>query len=342
MISFLIPVFNTKKYLPECLDSILCQTGAKFEIVLVDDGSTDGSDALCDEYAQKYPDIIRVIHKNNEGLLLTRRRGFREAKGDLFICVDSDDYIAPDLLKTVVQMIQEYNCDMVMYYFDYVDDEGTYTASRLSIPDKTIYEKESKQDIYEKRLLSVDVNSMCMRAVRRDILDIDADYSGYGIRNMCEDAIQILPLYTNAKKIVYTSKPLYHYRKGQNSITAKRSLESWLSSKKCHEMTKPYLDIWGVDNQVKSKFYTQACETVVNFARWLIAEKNDAQTKSLLMALQKDESFQKCYREMKKDCFTTNYLRFCVPKCMRWIQKGKIFSLKVYFGFERFAIKRLK
>ena len=336
MISFLIPVFNTKTYLPECLDSILCQAGAEFEVVLLDDGSTDGSGELCNQYAAKYPDIVRVVHKNNEGLLLTRRRGFREAKGNWFICVDSDDYIASDLLQTVAQMIQEYDCDMVMYNFDYVDDDGNHTASRLSISDRTVYERETKREIYEKRLLSVDVNSLCMRAVRRDLLDLDADYSGCGIRNMCEDAIQILPLYTNAKKIVYTSKPLYHYRKGQNSITAKRSFESWVSSKKCHEMTEPYLDIWNVDNQVKSKFYTHACESVVNFARWLIAEKNDAQTKSLLTALRNDEHFQKCYDEMKKDCFSTNYLKFCVPKCMNWIQKGKIFPLKIYLGFERF------
>ena len=90
LFSVCIPVYNTSKYLDECLASVLCQTEKDYEIVLVDDGSTDGSGALCDRYAARYPHI-RVIHKENEGLMMTRRRGFQEALGDYFICLDSDD-----------------------------------------------------------------------------------------------------------------------------------------------------------------------------------------------------------------------------------------------------------
>lgn len=77
LFSFIVPVYNTSKYLNECIESLLCQKGADYEIVLIDDGSTDGSGEICDSYAKKYPDTVRAIHKENEGLLLTRRRGFK-------------------------------------------------------------------------------------------------------------------------------------------------------------------------------------------------------------------------------------------------------------------------
>ena len=120
LFSFIVPVYNTSQYLERCIKSILCQKGADFEILLIDDGSTDNSGEMCDQYAKQYPDIVRVIHKENEGLLLTRRRGFREAKGDWFINVDSDDYIAPDLLESVVSAINRYHPDMVMYNFQFL------------------------------------------------------------------------------------------------------------------------------------------------------------------------------------------------------------------------------
>ena len=120
LFSFLVPVYNTENYLERCLDSLLAQKGAEYEIMLLDDGSTDSSGTICDRYAQEYPHIVRVIHKENEGSFFTRRRGFAEARGDWFICVDSDDYISPELLVTVVKSIEATGADMVMYNFEYL------------------------------------------------------------------------------------------------------------------------------------------------------------------------------------------------------------------------------
>ena len=118
LFSVLIPVYNTSKYLDECINSVLSQTEKDFEIVLLNDGSTDNSGDICDSYAEKYPDFIRVIHKENEGLMMTRRRGFKEAKGDYFICLDSDDYLRDNnaLLK-IKKMIVEKGCDLVVYNY---------------------------------------------------------------------------------------------------------------------------------------------------------------------------------------------------------------------------------
>lgn len=344
LFSILIPVFNVEQYLQRCIDSIMRQTGAKFEIILMDDGSSDGSGRLCDEYASRYPGIVRTIHKQNEGLLLTRRLGFNLARGDWFICIDSDDYIASNLLSSVVEIIRNNDCDMVMYNFNYVNDQGKASPSRLDISDMAVFTGEFKQAIYEKRLLSVDVNSMWIRAVRRDIVDIDADYSQCGIRNMCEDAVQVLPLYTNANKIVYTNETLYHYRKSHDSITGKRNLDSWIASKRCFEITEKYLDIWKVSEAVRTRFYTRGCESIINFVRWLLSQNEDFLNnhRALIGQLAKSGTFERCTHNYNRNLLSTNYLRLCVPMFLTQIQKGNFKGLKWWIRFEQWLRGFLK
>lgn len=339
MVSFIVPVYNTSKYLNRCLESILCQKGADFEILLVDDGSTDNSGEMCDAYAENYPDIVRVIHKANEGLLLTRRRGFKEAKGDWFISVDSDDYISPNLLENVVRTIEQHHPDMVMYNYSYFFDDDTFEKSKLSMADESVFEGETKQQVYAKRLLTNDVNSMCMKALKREIVDIKTDYSDCGIRNMCEDAVQVLPLFTKAQKIVYLDTPLYYYRKGHGSnITTARSYESWLASKACFLMTENYLDVWNVSVELKQRFYTGYLELLSNFLRWAFSQPEGDLPKSLsdiLNLINTHPSFSNCTRMYCKAYAQTSYLRLCVPKIIKYVQKENVKGLKRFFSFEK-------
>lgn len=343
LFSFIVPVYNTSKYLDKCMESLLCQKSADFEIILVDDGSTDKSGKMCDSYAEKYPDVVRVIHKDNEGLLLTRRRGFKEAKGDWFICIDSDDYADSCLLETVVNAINKYQPDMVMYNFSYTNDLGEVSKSRLSIPDRSVYSGEQKQFIYSQRLLSDNINNMCSKAIKRGIVDIDADYSGCGIRNMCEDAIQVLPLFTNAKKIVYLDDPLYYYRKGQDSITANRSYENWLSSRNCFLITEKYLDIWNVSDELKKIFYTHNIEVLSNFVRWAFAQSENDLPKTLnyiLHDINVDPAFDRCKKMYCNEFAQTRYLKLSVPKIMKYVQKENVKGLKRFFALEKKLLSR--
>ena len=118
--SIIVPVYNTEKYLKECLDSLINQTYRDFEIILVDDGSTDSSGEICDIYAEQNPDRIKVIHKPNGGLISARITGNKHASGDYILNVDSDDFVSLDLLKTVNEKIEEYDFPyMVIYSFVY-------------------------------------------------------------------------------------------------------------------------------------------------------------------------------------------------------------------------------
>ena len=128
MISIIIPVYNVEKYLAECVDSVLRQTYTDYEIILVDDGSTDSSGRICDDYAAKDA-RIRVIHQKNGGLSAARNTGLREAVGEYVYFLDSDDYIEDCTLLRLTETAGEENADVVFFdgyvFFDECEEDDT-------------------------------------------------------------------------------------------------------------------------------------------------------------------------------------------------------------------------
>ncbi len=121
MITVVVPVYNLEQLLPRCMNSLFNQTSHDFEIILVDDGSTDGSGALCDEYVATHPSIVRCIHKTNGGLSAARNAGMEAARGDYVIFPDPDDWVEPDYLEQLSVLQAHYHADLVCtgHYIDY-------------------------------------------------------------------------------------------------------------------------------------------------------------------------------------------------------------------------------
>ena len=117
LISVIVPVYNVEKYLPMCLNSILAQTFKDFEVVCVDDGSTDNGLAILQEYAQK-DKRIKVIHQENQGLVGARNSGVRVARGEYLYFVDSDDRIHPQLLEICLDLSQKEKADWVCFQME--------------------------------------------------------------------------------------------------------------------------------------------------------------------------------------------------------------------------------
>ena len=315
LFSVCIPVYNTSKYLDECLQSVLCQTETDYEIVLVDDGSTDDSGKICDDYAVRYPHI-RVIHKENEGLMLTRRRAFREAKGDWLICVDSDDYIANNHLSTIAETIRQYDCDMVM--FDYMSfyPDGRVENSGIEIDTTQYYEGTGKQEIYKRRLLKNKYNNMWSKAIKRTVLDIDCDYSVFGVRNMCEDAIQSYALYTRAEKIVFVPKALYYYRRSIASITNNVNDDYWHAMRTSIDLGWQYVDMWKVSDEVACAYAARCVSCYCDFLSWLVGttqldeKKREAMFQSFFL---ENSMFQLAAKRYQPKYLATNYLKLRNP-----------------------------
>lgn len=112
-ISIIVPVYNSSKYLRSCIDSILKQSLSDWELILVNDGSTDDSGEICDEYAVKYP-AIRVIHKENAGVSEARNTGLVAATGEYVGFVDSDDTIRPEMYQEMYDAAMENDAEIVM------------------------------------------------------------------------------------------------------------------------------------------------------------------------------------------------------------------------------------
>lgn len=123
MISVIVPVYNTKAYLGRCVDSLLRQTYRDLEIILVDDGSTDGSGELCDSYAAG-DERVRVFHKENGGSSSARNLGLDKAAGEYVGFVDSDDYVDPDMYERLYAGIREYRVRAAQIGRDEIDPEG--------------------------------------------------------------------------------------------------------------------------------------------------------------------------------------------------------------------------
>ena len=113
MISVIVPIYNVEEYLPACIESILNQTYRDLEILLIDDGSTDNSGKICDEYAEKDKRCI-VIHQQNKGSSGARNTGLDNAKGEYISFIDGDDYIHPQMLEILYKEIEKENCDFAM------------------------------------------------------------------------------------------------------------------------------------------------------------------------------------------------------------------------------------
>lgn len=220
--SILVPVYNVEKYLEQCVESLINQTyTGDYEIILVDDGSTDSSGKICDGYAENHPDKVRVIHKENQGLVSARQVGIENAIGEYSLFVDSDDFVELDLLETVDECINRNDSpDMVIYSFCYYSNRKTsYRKVTLSETEK-VFSEINKNELYEALIFTTHITSLGTKAVKTTILKKDlTDYSLYYDKNMAEDLFRSIPLLTFAEKIIYINNHLYNYRTNESSIS---------------------------------------------------------------------------------------------------------------------------
>lgn len=206
--SVLVPVYNVEKYLPECLESLKNQTYKDFEIILVDDGSTDASGKICDEFKLENQNVI-VVHKENAGLISARRVGISYAKGDYCVFCDSDDFMELNALESISKVIDDNDVDLIIYNAYEYDGIKKTPFFQNVLPSGMI---ANKNVIYDKIFLSYSLNAIWLKAVRRSIIDSDRDYSKFYRCNFGEDLLQSVPLLKRARSIYYLDRCLYNYR----------------------------------------------------------------------------------------------------------------------------------
>ncbi|MBR0342878.1 MAG: glycosyltransferase [Oscillospiraceae bacterium] len=210
-ISVIIPVYNVDKYLRRCLDSVRHQTYTNLEIILVDDGSTDKSGSICDEYAA-LDERILVIHKENGGVSSARNAGIDMAAGDYIGFVDSDDYIDEDMYEYLYDVIRASGADVV-----HCGIYDRYADRVYSNNDPDLY--EVTDNITTLRLL-LEANVCDMHIFNKLFLACICKQVRFEDYTLNEDALFMADIMKIADKAVITSKPKYHYYHRPESLTS--------------------------------------------------------------------------------------------------------------------------
>lgn len=217
--SLIIPVYNVKDYLEACVQSVLAQDYPDLEILLVDDGSTDGvCPALCDQIAASHPDRIRTIHQENGGLGAARNTGIRHSRGDYLAFLDSDDTLLPGFFQAMQDVIDEFHCDIVDFGMQSVDENGSVLASfGGELPVKMPLTLKTNPE-----LLTVLPNVVC-RVYRRELFFENEIW--YPSRVWYEDLRTTPKLFALAKSIVSIPTPYYAYLAREGSITRNSNVD---------------------------------------------------------------------------------------------------------------------
>lgn len=235
ILTVVIPVYNVEKYLKRCIDSILVQEWKNYNILLVDDGSTDNSPQICEDYAKAY-DIISVIHKENGGLSEARNTGISNAEGEYVYFLDSDDWIEPNTFSDLAEVIESDQYDIISFNPEFVKSEHDIIKSD-SKRTKRLTGKETLIDMFSYGFIT----GFATDKIYRKAL-FTKNTIQFPVGKYYEDLGTNYKLFLAAKKVYATNQKYYHYLiDNPDAIT-----QSW-NEQKFSDMFGFYKDIFYSD-----------------------------------------------------------------------------------------------
>ena len=220
-LSIIVPVYNVEKFLNKCLDSLVGQTMEDYEIILVDDGSKDASGRICDDYAERYPELVRVLHIDNGGQGRARNFGIETARGEYLGFVDSDDWVETDMYPKLCQRADETGADVVVCDFMAEFDDGR---------------REYMKACMQEHWLS-SAGSSCNKIFRRSRVGEVRFPGGLWYEDFYFSAMLLL----KSARTEFIEEPLYIYRRGQESTMHNNNASKNLDMLKIMDMLAEYM-----------------------------------------------------------------------------------------------------
>ena len=203
-VSVVVPVYNVKKYLNKCVNSIIAQTYDNYEVLLIDDGSTDGSSEMCDKFAAQY-EKISAFHKENGGQSDARNYANKYLKGEYIVYIDSDDYVEPNYISVMVECREKYNADLVIASHIDEDEYGKVLSKKVFDNKVTIY--DAKLALEEMCYENLICTSPCGKLIKREHIFKNEFPKGM----IYEDLATIYKIIGSCNKIAYINCSIYHY-----------------------------------------------------------------------------------------------------------------------------------
>lgn len=241
-LTVIIPVYNAEKYIGKCIDSILSQSYQLYEVLLIDDGSTDNSLSICQEYEKK-DKRIKVFHQKNEGPSSARNYGLRLAQGTYLTFIDADDYIMPTMFSELIRIMDDTSCDLVISPFtvEYVYFKNKkFLRPNLHFDGLLRNSKEDADKIFSLFEATI-INSPCARIYKTEIIKTNHIFMPHGV-NYMEDLIFNIDYLKCCESFYFFNKSFYFYTKKKfGSITSSYTDKLFQSINSAHDKALEYL-----------------------------------------------------------------------------------------------------
>lgn len=247
-ISVIVPIYNAEKYLKTCLESLIGQTYENLDILLIDDGSTDNSLAICRDYQDKKQNV-RVIHQENRGLVFSRKLGMKHAVGDYVTFVDADDYLETNTYEVIVHKLEEYEPDILAY--EMIEEcQGKQLVKHNHFEEKLYCRDSIKSEIIPRMLcdntffeFGIIPNIWC-KVFKRNFLENTKVFVSENV-SFGEDVDFGFQYMAQANSLYVLSKPLYHYCKHSDSMVGRTIAEESIQALEM-DLTKGFMQagVW--------------------------------------------------------------------------------------------------
>lgn len=331
LVSVIIPVYNVSAYIPRCLESVICQSYRNIEIILINDGSTDGSGSICDQYALRDP-RVSVYHIKNSGLSMARNYGIDRAKGSYILFADGDDWIEPDTVEILLKTSIRYQADIV-------------TARRIiEYVNRSIRITTEKQDrvFRGKDILYPYATGTISSAAWDKLYRAEWFYDlRFPVVSDAEDIRLSLKLLLRMSEadgtVVRITNSLFHYRMRKSSSTHTKTytkiLDSWIA------FYDRYMALLSYDNQPLYELFTVIGRIWRFYLRFSKEEKNKAQYLLRIMqkfskAHRRDIMTGNCSIKIKVICLMSQHI--CPPVMLLAYCAGVLFRKGHNFKYKTF------
>lgn len=277
LVTIVLPIYNVENYLDKCLESIVDQTYKNLEIICVDDGSTDHSPQICEEWAVR-DERVMVIHQENAGLGMARNTGIEYAQGEYICFFDSDDYVALDLIEKAYELAEKECAELVIWGFRRVKD-GKVITERIPTTEKSSYTGNEVQDKFLPDLIGEDLcgrknanlamgawSIMCsMSVIKR---------SGWRWASeriiISEDTYSVLCLCSDIGKVAVLREALYYYVERKGSTTQRYQKDRYKKQKECIDVELKTSEKLGYNDEVKRRLLYGHISCVLYAMQWII------------------------------------------------------------------------
>lgn len=273
MFSIIIPIYNSEKFLKQCIDSVLNQTFNNYEVILINDGSTDKSNEICESYT-RLDSRITYYEKDNGGQFSARLLGIKKSSGKYILPLDSDDMLRYDSLEIIYNILKKTEFEVLIYNGSR-DISYKNSINNLKLGNLFSIEEKQKEIIYNAIVTNNNLNSFCMKCYSRELLN-KIEWNEDIIKKMRigEDMMQMLPVLTNAKHIGYCDQILYYYRINNDSVSHNYNYTYYETRKVIHDTLIKSAIEWGIDSkETIEKINLRTMRNIVSIIKSLMNKK---------------------------------------------------------------------